>query len=109
MSLSHSDHKDPRLAKIKAEIDKCALSNAGDYSKYPIFASLDYGSIVDMAITSKGELWIGFPHTIEIYKQGQMDAQIDIQGELKQLLAYKELVFVVSKQYERDQLVIYNE
>jgi len=50
-----------------------------------------------MDLTAKEALWLGFKNEINIYHNGQNTGQIiPVEGDLKFLKAYKDVVFVVS-------------
>ena len=88
------------MDEVEQVIKKCKTSSAGFYSKLTILE--DFESLVYMDLTEKDELWLGFKNEIVIYSQDEKVGTINVLGELKFIRAYKDKVFVVSKEHDKD-------
>ena len=51
-----------------------------------------------MQIAANNDLWLGFKNSIIIYNDITQIANLPVTGDLKFILAYKNVVFVVSRQ-----------
>ena len=106
MQMGPRKEDDCRMDEVEQVIKKCKTSSSGFYSKLTILENFE--DLVYMDLTEKDELWLGFRNEIVIYSGEEKVDTINVKGELKFIRAYKDKVFVVSKELDKDQLVIYD-